>query len=337
MTQDGDRYQEHEYRGHCMRFGAETNTRWLWFITYILLPLNVIGQTFLLFWLLDKNQGGFSLVLILAELGLAIATILGLHQQRSWGWYCIMVMFGIQLIGAPLKVHAKASMRYEVTQAVNGYLRSQGRSPIRMSEPSIFDLEPMLTFFMLMVIWTAPNMIYMYRRKQLFGIEQDVGNDRICTSTSKNRSVRLASTHEPIVTEEEETLYIQAASEFESGDIRQGLWTKITLDEAGPECQRAAYIRGRVAQLMHESAVLRPQRIRNARKRALKSWWQGKRNRYLIVDILCVIFLLLAWPLGIIVALIYTIQAIRVYCRPVQDETPNKCVDHYGSPGADAV
>ena len=183
-----------------MRFGAETNTRWLWFITYILLPLNVIGQTFLLFWLLDEGQGGMGLVIILAELGLAVATILGLHQQKPWGWYCIMVMFGIQLIGTPLKVHTKASMQYEVTQAANSYLRGQGRSPIRMSKPSIFDLEPMLTFFMLMVFWTAPNMIYMYRRNHLFGITGSTGADRIYTSTSNQRSDRVPSTHDIIVT-----------------------------------------------------------------------------------------------------------------------------------------
>ena len=255
-----------------MRFGADTNTRWLWFITYILLPLNVIGQTFVLFWLLDNNQGGFSLVLILAEIGFAIATILGLHQQRSWGWYCIMVMFGIQLLATPLKVHAKASMRYEVTQAANSYLQSQGRSPIRTSEPSIFDIEPMLTFFLLLVIWTAPNMIYFYRRKHLFIVPGNMDYDGMHAASVSQMVPAAKPQHGNIVTSLEEQAFSDAQGEFDNGNVRQGLMVKVTTEEPDPEKQRLLYIRYRAQQLIMEKQTLEFAANTNARNVAIKFW-----------------------------------------------------------------
>ncbi len=300
-----------------MRLGVETNTRWLWFITYILLPLNVIAQVFGLFWLLDADQGEIGILFILAELGLAIATIIGLHQFRTWGWYCIMVVFGIQLIGTPLKVHAKASLRYEVTQAANSYLQSQGRSPLITSKPSIFDFEPMLTFFLLLAVWTIPNAIYMSRRRHLFGVTEVVVDaysaKGIGMHSQHKVSVPVNSGQRAVVTEEQETLYVQAATEFDSGNIRQGLWTKITLDETEPGKQRAAYIRERVAQLMYESAILQPKRIRDARRGTLKKWWRETKSSSVGSDIAFAIIFLILWPVTLVLAPLLIIRAFFVY------------------------
>jgi hypothetical protein len=266
-----------------MTLGAETNTRWLWFITYILLPLNVAGQVFVLFWLLDVGQGGVGLVFILAELCLAIVTILGLHQQKPWGWYCIMVMFGIQLVGTPLKVHAKASMRYEVNQSVNSYLQSQGRYPLSNAKPSLFDSEPMLSFFLLMVIWTIPNTIYMFRRRKLFGVEsspfpvldynlaQRVG---IAMVPSANRPKQYSI--------DDSAFYAAAMKECDGGaDTRRAsTWARAFSMMEGDEIKtKAKYIELRVAELVQleidkrekEASEQREQRERQRREETARA------------------------------------------------------------------
>ena len=295
-----------------MSFGAETNTRWLWFLTYVLLPLNVIGQVCVLFWFVDNGQGGMALVLILAELCLAIVTIVGLHQQKPWGWYCIMAMFGIQLVGTPLKVQVRASMKHEVNRTLNIYLESEGRPPLNTVAPSIFDFEPMLTSFLVLVVWTIPNTIYMYRRRNVFGVAASSSSVPEWDSSICSQMVS-AATLNGVVAEEDEAYYTRAAAEVESGNPHQGLWIASTLDLTDPSQQRAAYIRNRVAQMKHEVIVLRPQRIRNARRKAVRVWWRDKIATTPVHDIGLIIVLVLLWPIGIIVAPILLINALLVY------------------------
>lgn len=263
-----------------MSLGAETNTRWLWFLTYILLPFNVVAQILGLFYYLDADQGGVGILFILAELCLAIATIVGLHQQKPWGLYFIMVVFGLQLIGTPLKVHAKTSMRYDTIRDANSYRQSQGLEPHRIVKPSLFDFEPMFAFFLLLAIWTIPNLVYIYRRRQLFGITENFDTAWMYPSTSYEGGIRMTSTHRNIVTDEEEALYVQVAKEFDSGNIREGLWTKVTVEETDTTKQRAAYIRYRVAQLHHEVSVVQPRQMRNNRRniqfQTVKKWYRSK-------------------------------------------------------------
>lgn len=257
-----------------MRLGADTNTRWLWFITYILLPLNVIAQIFGLFWLLDADQGGIGILFIIAELGLAIATIIGLHQFKPWGWYCIMVMFGIQLIGTPLKVHAKASMRYEVTQAANSYLQSQGRSPLTASKPSIFDFEPMLTFVFLLAIWTIPNAIYLYRRRHLFGIEtQSFPNLALDPMfPSKSTSPMPRQSNSMMVSDEEERAYADARRELDSGNVREGLWAKVCAEETEDERRKAQYLRYRAQQIWYAKNTAKTEARRKTTNASIRHW-----------------------------------------------------------------
>lgn len=254
-----------------MKLGAETNTRWLWFITYILLPLNVIAQIFGLFWLLDADQGGIGILFILAELGLAIATIIGLHQFKTWGWYCIMVVFGIQLIGTPLKVHAKASLRYEVTQAANSYLQSQGRSPLTTSKPSIFDFEPMLTFFLLLAIWTIPNAIYMYRRRYLFGCATPSFPDPDPDPTISSNIVP-PSARNSLVTDKEEQAYAEARRELDSGNIREGLWAKVCAEETEDERRNLRYLQYRARQIWYANNTAETEARQKMTAASIRHW-----------------------------------------------------------------
>lgn len=254
-----------------MKLGAETNTRWLWFITYILLPVNAIAQIFALFWLLDANLAGIGIIFTLAELGLAIATIIGLHQFKTWGWYCIMAVFGIQLIGAPLKVHVKASLRYEITQAANSYLQSQGRSPFTTTKPSIFDFEPMLTFFLLLAIWTIPNAIYMFRRRSLYTISTS-SNYGMSGGLENPSPIGISAPMNNVVTSMEEQAFANAKQEYESGNIRDGLMVKVITEEPDPEKQRLLYIRYRAQQLCTEQQQLEFTENTNARNVTIKFW-----------------------------------------------------------------
>lgn len=254
-----------------MKLGAETNTRWLWFITYIPLPLSVIAQIYVLFWLLDANQGGIGILFIIAELGLAIATIIGLHQFKPWGWYCIMVLFGIQLFGTPLKVHAKASLRYEVTQVANSYLQSQGRSPLSTSKPSIFDFEPMLTFFLFLAVWTIPNAIYLYRRRHLFGLETpSFASPAPDPMLSSQIAPNMPSNN--MVTNREEQAYAEARRELDSGNVREGLWAKVCAEETEDERRKAQYVRYRAQQIWYAKNTAETEARRKTISASIRHW-----------------------------------------------------------------
>lgn len=274
-----------------MRLGAETNTRWLWFITYIFLPFNVIGEIFLLFWFLNADQGGLAIISILGELGLIIATIIGLHQFKTWGWYCIMVIFGIQLIGTPLKVYAKASMNYEIVQVGNRLFQSQGREPIAIHEPSFFDFQPMLAFFMLLAIWTIPNAVYMYRRRSLFALStsSSYGMSRgLETSSTIGISVPMNN----VVTSMEEQAFANAQREYDSGSIREGLMVKVSTEEPDPQKQRLLYIRYRAQQLCIEGQQLCIERQRhdiierNEVRKATVKFWAIQVTKQLLIAVL---------------------------------------------------
>ncbi len=246
-----------------MTFGAETKTRWLWFLTYIFLPLNVIGQIIGLFQLIDMDMGGFALVFIFAELGLCIATIIGLHQHKPWGWYCILAIFALQLFGTPFKVYQKESLRYEILLSGNRVREMHGQSPIRNEKPSVFDFQPMLTFFLLLGIWTLPNAIYIYRRKHIFGIEEHPFgsgfDDLVSLLPMKplpgSNSVHAKASNQT-QSEPDSAAYAQAWEELESGTRDTGLWAKSFAESEGDEARaKAAYIQHRTHQLSVSSSL----------------------------------------------------------------------------------
>ena len=111
------------------------------------------------------------------------------------------------------------------------------------------------------------------------------------TSTKETFQVDHATTGDSsatngscLVSEEEERAYCQAKEELASGNIRGGLWIKVTTEESEKDQQESKYIQHRVTQLID---LARLEEIQNHRAR--RSAWRGYVSRRILKAVLMVV------------------------------------------------
>ncbi len=106
-------------------------TIWLWFYTYIRLPLGALAAISAV----DRLQPNDSVFAWIAAVG-AIAVAVGLHRRTIWGWQLNWI-----------------------------FLLFESTNFIKMIAPSQTFFSAIAV---VAVVWLAPNSVYFYRRRHLF-------------------------------------------------------------------------------------------------------------------------------------------------------------------------
>ena len=110
--------------------------KWLWFYTYIRLPLTLIWSLISIFFIPDLTERVISLIIIIPFGILSILVFIGIHKRRIWGWKLNWVLIAVESI---LFVFSRSG-----TGSPMGY------TPLAA------------------LIWVALNVMYFSRRRILF-------------------------------------------------------------------------------------------------------------------------------------------------------------------------
>lgn len=108
--------------------------KWLWFYTYISLPLTLIWSLISIFFIPDLTERVISLIIIIPFGILSILVFIGIHKRRIWGWKLNWVLIAVELILFVFSVFSRAGTV------------SMGYTPL----------------------WVALNVMYFSRRRILF-------------------------------------------------------------------------------------------------------------------------------------------------------------------------
>ncbi len=150
-----------------IQFGKPT--RWLFVLTYLFLPLNIVGVLASLTYLAACNElsVGSAVLPIVSALMLCFAAY-GLISRQQWAIKLLMAMFVIQLLVTPFKIHAKKLGAYDLHRSIASYAtREYGYAEDYMpTRPKVTDAQNVFTFFFMGIVWTLPNLIYLWRRNE---------------------------------------------------------------------------------------------------------------------------------------------------------------------------
>ena len=115
-------------------------TKWLWFWNYISLPLGVIWS-----FLYILSCPILAIVLVPVA-GVYIATIIGLHCRKKWGWIMNWIAIGVTYLNLILpNPAAMSNKKVEVFWTLVG-----------------------INIFIYGLVWIWPNVVYWKKRKCLF-------------------------------------------------------------------------------------------------------------------------------------------------------------------------
>ncbi len=119
----------------------DIGTKWLWFYTYIRIPLSVLT-------LLSSFPGGLSTLPGLIYLGfivLLICNFVGLSGRKAWGYKLNWCVLGVECLLAPFGVISEGSFGGQLD-----------------------FLTYSVVLAIVILIWLVPNAIYFSKRKGLF-------------------------------------------------------------------------------------------------------------------------------------------------------------------------
>lgn len=227
-------------------------TRWLWFYTYVYLPLTVLmGLAFVLADYDKLNEAGyeieFNLPVILTILYVVIYFIFtcfliyGLHKRRFWGWVCNWINLGVIVL-------------------LNRSLSLDSWGPY------------IVTVILLSLIFFLPNYFYFTKRKSLFvrrssltekPLNHKTGSAHWGAAKTGIPHISFSQEEKPgVPTISEEELYEAVAAEIETNKVKKGLWTKaFSLANGNEPLTKSTYIKLRAEQMLNEEKYSQRQAI----------------------------------------------------------------------------
>ena len=218
-------------------------TRWLWFYTYVYLPVTILAGFILNFVQYNRlKEDGYEIevslqiiLLILYLVSYFVFTcflIYGLHKRRFWGWICNWISLGVTVI-----LNRAFSL-----DSWNKY---------------IFGV------ILLSLILFLPNYIYFIKRKSLFAKQfyplGKLSNQNVRTNLLKEDHAELPQIPvredlKPVATtKDEEKFYETVAAEIDTNKVKKGIWVKaFSLANGNESLTKATYVKLRMAQLIEE-------------------------------------------------------------------------------------
>ena len=234
--------------------------KWLWIITNVFLPLNVLGCIIRLF---TNTDNAVSVITSLLDLLMVVAVFWGLRKRTAWGWWLVIAYIVLTSVAL---VYAKYMEEVDSFALASKFRALDGLPPLQ-AHTGAYVLLGIAVFCLIGI----PNLIYFYHRRRRFGVKFDLVIPTIPDSVQEKATPtpqppqvaaqRLPATQPAVASTtivpdaEDRELYAQAFREAqdESAGRDSGVWAMAFSQTGGDiaRCQ-AEYVRYRVGMLKTE-------------------------------------------------------------------------------------